>query len=143
MKLPDANILLYASNEREPRHSVARGWLEAALDGTETVAFSWHVLLAFLRIATNPRAFPAPLGVERAFEHVNDWLEQSAAVIVEPTIRHVAVLGGLLAESGTAGNLVADAHLAALAIEHGGEVVSFDRDFTRFAGLRLVVPGSG
>ncbi len=98
------------------------------------------VLIAFIRLSTHPAATRVPLSAESATRSVRIWLDQPAAVIVEPTDRHLDVLTGLLAEVGTAGNLVSDAHLAALAVEHGATVVSFDRDFGRFAGVRLVVP---
>jgi toxin-antitoxin system PIN domain toxin len=141
MWLPDANVLLYAVNSDAPNHEVARTWLDGALGGRRTVAFSWTVLLAFLRIATNPAVFPRPLEPDRAVEQIRSWLRGSTATVVEPGGRHVDLLASLLEASGVAGNLVADAHLAAIAIEHGAELVSFDRDFARFAGLRWTFPG--
>ena len=136
----DCNVLLYGVNADAAQHVPARRWLDTALSSTEVVGFAWIVLLAFLRIATSPRAFRAPLPALRAFETVQDWLAQPAGVLVSPTSRHLPILRSLIEQSGTAGNLVADAHLAALAVEHGASVVSFDRDFLRFPGLRLAVP---
>lgn len=140
MKLVDANVLLYAVNEDAPRHAVARGWLDAALSGPEAVAFAWIALLAFLRLSTRRGIFPRPLSLDDAASVVAQWLAGPAAVVVHPTDRHLDLLRGLLDPLGTAANLVSDAHLAALALEHGAEVVSFDTDFARFPGLRWRAP---
>lgn len=140
MRLLDVNLLLYAIDEDAPHHEVARRWLEAALSGTEPVAFTWQVLLAFVRLGTNPAIFPRPLDVETAFDVLMAWLERPCTVIVHPTERHALILRDLLRSAGTAGNLTSDAHLAAVAIEHGAELCSSDRDFARFAGLRWLNP---
>ena len=140
MRLVDANVLLYAVNASADHHARSKAWLDGALAGREPVAFSWTVLLAFLRIATHPAILPRPISAADAMAVVRAWLAQPAAVVLEPTHRHVDVLAGLLAEAGTAANLVNDAHLAALAIEHDAVLVSFDADFGRFAGLRFEVP---
>lgn len=136
MKLPDVNVLLYAVDEGSRHHATARPWLEDALSGSETVAFCWSVLLAFVRLSTRPVVFEHPLSAEEALDVVQGWLGQPCATVVEPTTRHVAVLRDLLGAFGTAGNLTTDAHLAALAIEHGAELCSYDADFGRFPGLR-------
>ena len=140
MKLVDANLLLYATDERAPRHDAARSWLEERLSGDETVAFAWAVLLAFLRLSTSPRVFEQPLSPDRAFDVIHSWLAQPCAAIVHPGDRHAALVRQLLRPLGTAGNLVTDAHLAALAIEHGAELTSCDTDFARFSGLRWSDP---
>ena len=140
MKLVDANVLLYAVNEASVHHRPARRWLDATISGGETVGFSWIVVLAFLRLATHRAIFPRPLSVDAALATVRAWLEQPSVVVVEPTPRHVDLLAGLLVESGSAGNLVNDAHLATLAVEHDAVLVSYDTDFSRFAGLRLERP---
>jgi len=142
VRLIDANVLLYAINEASPQHLRARAWLDAALSGQEPVGFTWTVLLAFLRLATHPAIFPRPLTATDAARTVEDWLAQPPAVVLDPTARHLDVLAGLLAETGTAGNLVSDAHLAALAVEHHAIVISFDADFGRFAGVRWEQPGA-
>ena len=142
MKLVDANVLLYAVNESEPRHQEARRWLDTALSGRDPVGFSWVVLLAFLRLATRVGLFPNPLPVPAAMETISEWLLAAPSVVVEPTSRHAAVLAGLLADVGTAGNLVTDAHLAALALEHDATVVTYDGDFGRFAGIRWERPAA-
>lgn len=136
MKLPDVNLLLYAIDESSPHHDLARSWLEETLSGTEEVGFAWPVLLGFIRIATNPRVLERPLSPADALDFVDGWLVQPCATVVEPTDRHAARLRELLAPVGTAGNLTSDAHLAALAIEHGAELCSADTDFARFEGLR-------
>ncbi len=141
MVVVDANVLLYAANASSIQHGVALGWLERALAGRQTVGLAWVVLLAFIRLSTSPVVFPDPLSPAGAMDQVEAWLAAPAAVVLEPSGRHAHILGGLLAGAGTAGNLTTDAHLAALAIEHDAELVSFDRDFARFPGLHHRVPG--
>jgi toxin-antitoxin system PIN domain toxin len=136
----DANVLLYAVDTASVHHEQSLEWLERSLSGAEAVGFSWIVLLAFIRVGTNHAILPNALSVEDATSQVQAWLDAPAAVVVEPTARHAGLLRGLLLESGTAGNLTTDAHLAALAIEHGAELVSYDRDFGRFRGLRHRLP---
>ena len=140
MKLPDVNLLLYAVDEGAVRHEPARAWLEERLSGTETFAFAWVVLLAFTRLTTSPRVFDSPLTAPEAMDLVDGWLAQPCATVVHPTTRHASVLRELLEPFGSAGNLTTDAHLAALAIEHGAELCSSDTDFSRFAGLRWADP---
>jgi toxin-antitoxin system PIN domain toxin len=140
VKLVDANLLLYATDQQSARHDAARSWLAAQLSGPDSVAFAWSVLLAFFRLSTSGRIFEHPLSVERAFDVVEAWLAQPCVVILHPGERHATLMRQLLRPLGTAGNLVSDAHLAALAIEHGAELDSCDTDFSRFAGLRWVNP---
>ena len=140
MLVVDANVLLHAVNSASRQHEAAGTWLRDALAGRETVGFAWTVLLAFLRLATHTAIFARPLDARAATDVTERWLAAGPSVIVEPTARHLHLLRGLLADTGTAGNLVGDAHLAALALEHDATVVSFDRDFARFPGLRVLVP---
>jgi toxin-antitoxin system PIN domain toxin len=140
VKLPDVNLLVYAYDLNSPRNGPALKWLEETLSGTETVALAWLVLLGFVRITTNPAIFDHPLTPEEALDLVDSWLELSVVTLVDPTHRHAAVLRELLTQLGTAGNLTSDAHLAALAIEHGATLCSCDNDFSRFPGLRWVDP---
>lgn len=140
MKLIDTNILLYAVNEDFKQHSVANGWFNQALSGTETVAFSWQVIIGFIRLITHPTISTSPLTHEDAIGIVQSWLAQPPATIVFPTDRHLAVMQEILEPLGVGGNLVNDAHLAALAIEHGATVYSFDNDFSRFARVRWSMP---
>lgn len=139
MKIVDTNVLIYAVNESAPQHLPSRDWLDGALSGGSSVGFSWAALLGFIRLTTNPTIFDSPLTMAQATRVVDEWLAQSAAVVVEPTARHLSVLAGLLAGI-TNPNLVNDAHLAALAIEHKGVVVTYDMDFHRFAGVKVEVP---
>jgi toxin-antitoxin system PIN domain toxin len=143
VKLPDVNLLLYSVDEGAARHEPARAWLEDRLSGTETFAFAWVVLLAFIRLTTSARVFDSPLTTPEAMDLVDGWLAQPCATVVHPTTRHAAVLRELLEPFGSAGNLTTDAHLAALAIEHGAELCSSDTDFSRFAGLRWADPLGG
>ena len=140
MVVPDANVLLYAVNSASAHHEESLEWLERSLAGAEAVGFSWVVLLAFIRVSTNRSVLPEALDVDESTAQVLDWLGAPAAVQLEPTARHAEVLRGLLLDSGTAGNLTTDAHLAALAVEHGGRVVSYDRDFGRFTGVPHQLP---
>jgi uncharacterized protein len=136
VKLPDVNLLLYAIDEQSPKHDRAHPWLEEALSGTEAVAFCWAVLLGFVRISTHAAIFENPLRPDEALDYIDAWLDRPCATTVAPTVHHPAVLRRLLGPLGVGGNLVSDAHLAALAIEHGAELCSSDTDFARFEGLR-------
>ena len=140
MTLVDANILIYAHNNLARHHQAARHWLQAALDSGEQLGVSWVTLLAFLRIVTDPRAFLDPMSLEDASVIAAGWLEHPGLSILHPTERHWPILKRLVEESQARGPLVMDAHLAALAIEHGGALCTTDKDFTRFKGLRLVNP---
>lgn len=136
MILIDVNLLIYAVNEDAPLHRKAKVWVENAMSGAETVGLAWNVILAFLRLTTRPGVFRNPLKVETAFELVADWLNQPAVTPVEPTAQHLRTLRDLTLPLGTGGNLTSDAHLAALAIEHGAQLCSTDSDFARFPRLR-------
>ncbi len=136
MILLDANLLIYAVNEDAPSHRKAKSWLESAMSGPDTVGFSWNVLLAFVRLTTRPALFRNPLSVEVAFDLIEMWLNQPPATFIHAGPRHMQILRDLLVPMGTGGNLASDAHLAALAIEHGAELCSSDHDFARFPGLK-------
>jgi toxin-antitoxin system PIN domain toxin len=140
MILLDANILIYAVNEDAPIHRKAKSWLESAISGPDTVGFSWNVLLAFLRLTTRPGLFRNPLPLETSLDFIASWLEQPSATIVNAGPRHLRILRELLLPIGAGGNLTSDAHLAALAIEHGAELCSSDSDFARFHGLKWTNP---
>lgn len=137
----DANVLLYAVDAASSHHERSRKWLDTSLGGAEAVGLAWVALLAFIRIGTNPSILPTPMTTDEATVQVETWLSAPAAVVTHPTARHPGLLRGLLRDTGTGGNLTTDAHLAALAVEHGAEVVSYDRDFARFPGVGHRLPG--
>lgn len=143
MILVDANILLYAYDTSSERHAEAGAWLEATISGGDPVRLPWATLLAFVRIATNPRVFDRPLGIREAAEAVDSWLAEPSVDVVHAGERHWSILRRLLVQGQVKGPLVTDAHLAALAIEHGATLATTDRDFARFPGLRWVNPLSG
>ena len=135
MILVDVNILIYATDRRSPQHAVARDWLDRQLTDSVALGMPWVSLLGFLRLSTNSRIMPRPLSIAAAWGEVMAWLSCEPVWIPQPTERHSEVLGELLALPGVHGNLVTDAHLAALAIEHGLTLCSTDGDFARFPGL--------
>ncbi len=140
MILVDANILLYAEDSLNPRHDQARVWWDTQLSGTGIVCLCWTVLCAFIRLGTNPRVFQNPLSLEQAVGRVQRWLDQPCTRVIRPTERHWTVFQQVLTNGQAAANLVTDAHLAALAIEHGCELASTDSDFARFAKLKWKNP---
>jgi len=142
MNIVDANVLLYAVNVDSDRHGESQEWLDDALSGGAVVGFAWIAVLAFLRLATKPGIFPSPLTSGDALAAVEAWLAQPAAVVVEPTARHVSLLRELVSTTVATGNLVNDAHFAALAIEHRATIVSYDSDFGRFPGVTWRQPGT-
>jgi toxin-antitoxin system PIN domain toxin len=142
VKVVDANVLLYAVNSDAPQHDDSRTWLDAALSGGDRVGLSWVVLLAFLRLSTRSGLFSSPLTPTEAFDQVGDWTQAPGGEVIHPSPTHVTTLQGLLAPIGLAGNLVNDAHLAAVAVEHRAEIVSYDNDFSRFPGVRWSTPGA-
>jgi toxin-antitoxin system PIN domain toxin len=138
--LVDANILIYAHVGSVPQHQLAKSWLDEKLNGTAQVALPWASLTAFLRIVTNARVFERPEPMADAWRQVLGWLSCEATWTPQPTERHADFLGELLALPGVHANLVPDAHLAALAVEHGLMLCSTDSDFARFPGLRWSNP---
>lgn len=140
MRIVDANVLLYAVNPDSQHHESAKDWLERSLSGSDQVGFAWNALLAFVRLATKQVVFAHPLTPDEAMGLVDDWLRANSAEVVNPGPAHALHLRALLSQVGTAANLTNDAHLAALALEHGASVVTYDRDFARFPGLRSASP---
>lgn len=134
--LVDANLLLFARDAESSFHGVARQWLSVQLNGPVRVGLPWQSLVAFVRIATNPRAYENPLSPNEAWRQVADWLAADPAWVPSPTARHAEILGRLITNHQLRGNLVSDAHLGALAIEHGLELCSADGDFARFTEVR-------
>lgn len=140
MTTADANLVLYAYNESAEQHEKAKSWLEEKLSSPELFGLSWQVITAFLRISTNPRAFHLPFTLQEAIEIVEDWLAQPQVKILHPTEKHWKIYSSLITEGQTNGALMMDAHLAALAIEHGVTLATTDRDFVRFSKLKTINP---
>lgn len=141
MKLVDLNVLVYAADTASRHHLAAKAWLDDAMRSTETIALPTAVTVGFVRITTNPRIMRAPLSPATAVGIVTSWLRRRNVVVPEPTDRHYEILQELVERTGVGGNLVSDAHLAALALEHGAELCTFDVDFSRFPGVVTVRPG--
>jgi toxin-antitoxin system PIN domain toxin len=133
--LVDADLLLYAYDADSRMHAAARTWLETQLHGVRRVGLPWPSLLAFLRVVTNPRVYRRPARVGAAWRQVESWLAAEPSWVPQPTERHAETLGTLLRAVEAAADLVPDAHLAALAIEHGLTLCSTDADFAQFPGL--------
>jgi toxin-antitoxin system PIN domain toxin len=134
--LVDTNLLLYSHVVESPRHEAARTWLDAQLNGPGPVGMPWPSLLGFLRIVTHRRIFERPEPIDVAWGQVRDWLAVDSVWIPAPTARHAEILTDLLGAVQPTGNLIPDAHLAALAVEHGLTLCSTDRDFAQFPGLK-------
>jgi toxin-antitoxin system PIN domain toxin len=141
--LIDANLLLYAANRKAQEHERAAEWLQSVLNGDGRVGLPWESLTAFVRVATNPRVAPRVMSSAAAWAIVESWLAAPAAWIPLPTDRHAQVFGALLGKYRLTGKLVPDAHLVALAIQHGLDVYSADSDFARFKEIRWINPLDG
>lgn len=140
MILVDANVLIYAYSPTSREHGMARAWLAEALSRPEPVRLAWTSVLAFMRILTSTRIFRRPLSIQEAIRIVDSWFEQPAVDWLQPGSRHWAILSELLSKGQARGPLVMDAHLAALAIEHGATLCTTDKDFLRFPGLKISNP---
>lgn len=140
MILIDANILLYAEDSLSPQHQQARTWWDDQLSQDSPVCLCWTVLAAFIRIGTNPRVFEHPLSLEQAQARVQSWLDQPCIRIVRPTEHHWSLFQQMLTDGQAVANLVTDAHLAAISIEHGCSLASTDADFARFPKLKWFNP---
>lgn len=140
MRMVDLNVLLYAVNANSFHHAAASRWLDAALNSSNTVAMPWVVLLGFIRLTTSRQVFETPLDVNVAIETVNEWINRPNVFVLGPGEHHWAILARLLSRTGSAGNLTTDAHIAALAIEHGCVLYSTDSDFARFSEVEWVNP---
>ena len=143
MKIVDLNVLIYAVDERSPHHLVVLPYWQRLLDGEEGIGLPWIVLVGFLRITTHPRAFATPLGADAACDLVDDWLALDVVSVPVEKPGHWKALRDFVRASGTAGNLVTDAHIAAIASTRDAALVSCDRDFERFGGLRVENPLAG
>jgi toxin-antitoxin system PIN domain toxin len=140
MILPDVNLLVYAIDETSSFHSDAKNWWDEILSSSGSIALCYPSVLGFIRLVTNRRIFESPLSVGEALEYVESWLAQPNTTLVVPTPRHWPLLSTLLESGGVGANLTTDAHIAALAIEHGCTLYSNDNDFGRFQNLRWKNP---
>lgn len=140
MILLDANVLLYAYDRSSPHHQPASNWLENTLSGAEHVGLAWMTLLAFVRVSTSRRVLEQPLSISEAEAIVSAWLQRPMVTLLNPGERHWEILRDVMMKGQAQGPLIMDAHLAALAIEHGATLASADRDFARFPGLKLLNP---
>ena len=140
MIVPDVNVLLYAYDSASPFHTRAASWWRTCLAGTEPVGLPHVVMFGFIRVSTSARVFRNPLAASDAAGHVRAWLEQPVTDVLVPGSGHTGHVLGLLEALGTAANLVTDAQIAAIAIEHDAVVHTSDADFIRFPGVRWVNP---
>ena len=140
MRLVDANLLVYAHVSTFPQHAIAHQWLDDRLNAPEPLGLPWPSLLAFVRLVSNPRVFARPQSVQAAWRQASAWLACPCVWIPQPTERHRAILDGFLADPGLRANHVPDAHLAALAVEHGLLLSTSDAGFARFPGIRIENP---
>ena len=138
--LVDSNLLIYAVDEQSAFHGEAAAWRTEQLNGPRRVGLPWQSLASFVRLTTHPRALPVPLTASQAWSYVTDWLDVADVWTPVPGRRHADILGALLTKYHVRGNLVPDAQLAALAVEHGLELCSADTDFARFAEVRWLNP---
>jgi toxin-antitoxin system PIN domain toxin len=136
----DANLLLYASDTSAVQHQASRRWLEDTLSSEEPIGIPWAAVLAFLRVGTNPRIRRNAFSVEEAIAIVAGWFERPTVTLLNPGERHWDILREMMTKGQARGPLVTDAHLAALAIEHGAALATTDRDFARFPGLKFFNP---
>lgn len=143
MIIPDINLLLYAYDSNSPFHAKAAGWWQSCLSGTEPVGLLHVVVFGFVRVATSARVFLHPMTPAEAAEHVCSWLEQPSVQVLDPGPNHLRQTLKLLVTLGTAGNLVSDAQMAAMTMDHDGELHTADTDFMRFQGLRWFNPITG
>ena len=143
MIVPDINLLLYAYDASSLFHAKAVAWWQGCLSGAEPIGLPRVVLFGFVRVATNARAFVHPMTPNEAAGHVRSWLAQPNAQILDSGPKHVEQVLKLLEDAGTAGNLVTDAQIAVMVMEHGAVLHTADADFVRFAGLRWFNPISG
>lgn len=140
MITPDANLILYAYNEDAINHIEAKEWLEEQFSSPVTFGLSWQVITAFLRISTNPRAFPQPFNLQEATEIVDEWLALPNVELLTPTTNHWTIFQSLIIEGQTKAALMMDAHLAALTIEHNAVLATTDSDFQKFSSLKTFNP---
>ena len=136
MIVPDLNLLLYAYRIQDPNHAAASSWWQRLTEGSDEIGIPWSVAIGFIRLITHPSSPSGPLSVDVAVECVSEWFRHPHIKPIEPGAQHIEYVARNLEVTGTGGNLVTDAHIAAIAIEYDAEVHSADSDFGRFPGLR-------
>lgn len=140
MIIPDLNLLVYAYDSSMQRHERAKSWWEACLNGNEPVGLAWSTILGFLRVTTSRHSSVEPFSLDESDRIVQRWLGRRIVTVVEPGSGHYDLMIEKLREAGSAGKLVSDAHLAAIAIEHRAVLHTHDKDFARFSGLEIFDP---
>lgn len=140
MRIPDLNVLVAAFRIEHPDHEVSRAWLRAALESRETLGLSTSVATGVVRLLTNRRMWGTPDSPDSALLHLETLRLNTSVIDVAPGPRHWEIFAGLCRDADARGNLVSEAAHAAIAIEHGAILVSSDRDFARFPGLRWELP---
>jgi hypothetical protein len=140
MILVDTNILIYAEDKLSLHHEEARQWWDTQLSGESPVSLCWSILSSFIRISTNRQIFIKPLTMKQAITRIQSWIDQPCVRLINPTESHWQIFKSMLLEGQAMANLVVDAHLAALAIEHGCTLYSTDSDFSRFPKLKWKNP---
>lgn len=144
MIIADTNLLLYAHVPSFREHSAARSWLEDSLnENQETFGLVWQVITSYIRIGTNRKLFEKPMSINEADAHMTRLIEHPLVQITQPQSGHWKIFTNLLKTEQVTADLVMDAHLAALAIEHKARLATTDRDFTRFGGLKFFNPLAG
>ena len=143
MLLPDVNVLVAAHRAAVPVHDEARAWLVDALESDEPVALCLPVVSGFVRVSTSPRVFDPPSTHAEVFGFIRSLTAHATTLWLNPGRQHLRLLERLCEDEELRGDLVSDAVIAALALEAGATVVSYDRDFARFAGLSWRTPGAG
>lgn len=140
MNLIDVNLLVYAVNSTASQHHPVKKWLEEMTSSGAPIVFPWVTIIGFLRVATNAKALPNPLTTNQALSSLQQWLGRDHVHIVEPGPWHWQILSEMIARFNLVGNSLTDAHLAAMAIEHGWTLYSADRGFARYPNLKWVNP---
>ena len=140
MRVVDANVLIYAVNEDTLHHLDSKRWLDLALNGADTVGFTWNAMLAFVRITTHSSILRHPFSIQEAMSQLERWLDSPTARILEPGPTHLALLASLLRATKGNGNLTNDAHLATIALENRASLATYDTDFSRFPEVDWITP---
>ncbi|MCJ7501913.1 MAG: PIN domain-containing protein [Acidobacteriia bacterium] len=144
MRAVDTNILVYADREEAPHHLIALRLLRSLATGSEPWVLPWPCIYEFLRVVTHPRVFFPPTPIQEAWAGIEMLLESPSVVLISEGKRHRQVVNELLRTSSLSGNLLHDAHIAALLLEHGvAEILTADDDFRRFPGLKVTNPFPG